>query len=112
MSETHAALTLTNENFQSEVLDSDVPVLVDFWAAWCGPCRQIAPMIEDLAGTYEGKAKVGKIDLDANRELGTQLAVQAIPTLLFFKGGEVVERLVGVRPRAEIEGILDGLSAS
>ena len=73
MSETHAAQTFTAENFQAEVLDSEVPVLVDFWATWCAPCRQIAPMIEELAGSYEGKAKIGKVDLDANRELAGQL---------------------------------------
>jgi thioredoxin 1 len=109
MSETHAALNVDTASFESEVLKSEVPVLVDLWAAWCGPCRQIAPMIEEIAGEYEGRAKVVKIDMDANRELAQQLQVQAIPTLLYFKGGEEVDRIVGVKPKPELTDRLDSL---
>ena len=109
MSETHAALNVTTENFETEVLQSEVPVLVDLWATWCAPCRQIAPMIEEIAGEYEGRAKVAKIDMDQNRELAAQLQIQAVPTLLFFKGGEVVDRVIGVKPKTELTQRLDGL---
>lgn len=109
MSESHAAVNVDSASFESEVLQSEVPVLVDLWAAWCGPCRQIAPLIEEIAGEYEGRAKVVKIDMDQNRELAQQLEVQAIPTLLFFKGGEEVDRIVGVKPKPELTGRLDSL---
>ena len=112
MSETHAALNVDAASFESEVLKSEVPVLVDLWAAWCGPCRQIAPMIEEIAGEYEGRAKVVKIDMDANRELAQQLQVQAIPTLLYFKGGEEVDRIVGVKPKPELTDRLDSLGGT
>ena len=109
MSETHAALNVTTENFESEVLQSEVPVLVDLWATWCAPCRQIAPMIEELAGEYAGRAKVVKVDMDQNRELAMQFQIQAVPTLLFFKGGENVDRIIGVKPKSELAAKLDGL---
>lgn len=110
MSETHAALNVTSNNFQTEVLQSEVPVLVDLWAAWCGPCRQIAPMIESIADEYQGRAKVVKIDLDQNRELAQQLQVQAVPTLLFYKDGEIADRVVGAsEPKSGLTGRLDSL---
>lgn len=89
------ATTLTQENFDSEVLQSDVPVLVDFWAPWCGPCKMIAPMIDAVSTEVGDRAKVGKLNLDEGQDLASQYGVRAIPTLLFFKGGEVKDQIVG-----------------
>jgi len=89
------ALTLTEENFESEVLKSAVPVLVDFWAPWCGPCRSMAPIIDDLAKEFEGKVKVGKVNVDENRNLAGSFGVMSIPTLIFFKEGEKNRQLGG-----------------
>ena len=86
---------LTSENFNQEVIDSEQPVLVDFWAEWCGPCRMIAPMIEELASEYDGKAIIGKLDVDNNQESSVKFGVRSIPTLLIFKDGEIVDRHVG-----------------
>jgi thioredoxin 1 len=93
------ALAVTDQSFQTEVLQSPVPVLVDFWAAWCGPCRAIAPTIDQIAGEYAGKLKVVKMDVDENPEIPMNYGVQGIPTLLLFKGGQVVEKLVGAYPK-------------
>ena len=101
------AMTITQSNFQQEVLNSDKPVLIDFWAEWCGPCRMVGPVVEELAGEYAGKAKVGKIDVDSNQELAGSFGVASIPTLLLFRGGEVVEQHVGFRPREELKAVLD-----
>ena len=103
-------LTLTDENFQNEVLSSTEPVLVDFWATWCGPCRAIAPLIEELAGDFQGRAKVGKLDIDNNTNVPMQYNVRSIPTLLFFKNGKVVDQVVGVVPKKVIADKLTGLS--
>ena len=92
----------TDENFKTEVLDSDIPVLVDFWAVWCGPCRVIAPVVEELASDYEGKLKVGKLDVDNNQQSAIKYGVRSIPTLLVFKDGKVVETIMGAMPKANI----------
>lgn len=96
MAQNKKYITLTDANFQSEVLESPEPVLVDFWADWCGPCHTIAPVIEELAAEFEGQAKVGKLDVDTNPHIAAEYGIRSIPTLLFFAGGEVVDRVVGV----------------
>jgi thioredoxin 1 len=93
--------TFTAQNFQSEVLQSDVPVLVDFWAEWCGPCRMLGPTIDQLATEMKGKAKVGKLDIDAAQELASSLGIQSIPTVMVFKGGKLVNKWVGIRPKSD-----------
>lgn len=88
-------VTLKDSNFDQEVLKSDTPVLVDFWAVWCGPCKAIAPVVEDLAAKYKGKLKVAKMDVDENQVVAQQYGIRSIPTLLFFKGGRVVDTVIG-----------------
>ncbi|MHC1737797.1 MAG: thioredoxin [Ignavibacteriaceae bacterium] len=95
-------IEFTDGNFKAEVLDSDKPVLVDFWAVWCGPCRMIAPIVEELAGELEGKVKVGKLDVDNNQNSAITYGVRSIPTLLVFKGGKVVDTIIGAVPKAKI----------
>jgi thioredoxin 1 len=96
------AVAVTSDNFDVEVLQSAEPVLVDFWAAWCGPCRAIAPSLEEIATEYRGKLKVVKMDVDENMEVSARYGVQSIPTLLLFKAGQPVERLVGAYPKPAI----------
>ena len=97
------AQEITDANFQSEVLDSDKPVLVDFWAAWCGPCRAVSPTIEQLAEEYDGEVKVAKLNIDENPQAPSSFSIHSIPAVLLFKGGEVVDRLVGVRPKEQYD---------
>ncbi|HEY4842061.1 MAG TPA: thioredoxin [Terriglobales bacterium] len=103
----NAIVEVTDANFDSDVLKSDKPVLVDFWAAWCGPCRAIAPIVEELAHEYEGKITVGKMDVDRNNATPMRYKVTGIPTLLIFKNGQVVEQLVGYRSKDDLQKALD-----
>lgn len=100
------ALEITASNFE-ELLKSDQPVLVDFWAEWCGPCRQIAPMVEELAKDYEGRAVVGKVDIDSQGEIASQFGITSIPTLIVFKGGQPVEAQVGGAPKSRLAAMID-----
>ncbi|NLX70581.1 MAG: thioredoxin [Clostridiales bacterium] len=102
-------IELTMDSFDNEVLNSEHPVLVDFWAAWCGPCRMIAPIIDQIADEYVGKLKVGKVNVDEQGQLAAEYGVMSIPTLVFFKNGEEVQRVVGVRPKPELDKIIQNL---
>ena len=101
-----ADLKITRENFENEVMKSNIPVLIDFWAPWCGPCRMMGPIIEQLADEYEGKAKVGKVNVDEEGELSQAFGVMSIPTIVLIKDGKVVKQAVGARPKAEVEAML------
>ena len=103
------ALEITDATFEQTVLNSDKPVMVDFWAAWCGPCRMVGPIIDELSTEYEGKAVVGKVDVDANQEFAAKYGVRNIPTVLVFNNGELVGRQVGVAPKNTYAEALDGL---
>lgn len=98
---------LNSENFENEVLQSETPVLVDFWAQWCGPCKMLSPILDELAGEYAGKVKIGKVDVDENQELSAQYSVLSIPTLLIFKDGKVQEQHVGLKGKPELKQALD-----
>ena len=103
------ALEITDSNFEETVLKSDKPVLVDFWAAWCGPCRMVGPIIDELSDEYDGKAVVGKVDIDSNQQYAAQFGVRNIPTVLVFMNGELVDRKVGVSSKNDYAQALDSL---
>ena len=102
---------LDSQNFENEVLQSETPVLVDFWAQWCGPCKMLSPILDELASEYEGKVKIGKVDVDKNQELSAQYSVLSIPTLLIFKDGKVQEQHVGLKGKPELKKSLDAALA-
>ena len=104
-------IELTEDNFTSEVLDADVPVMIDFWAPWCGPCHMVAPIIEDLADKYEGRIKVAKVNLDESPALASEYGVRSIPAIFIFNNGEVAERTVGVQPEDTLSAMIDRVLA-
>lgn len=104
-------VTATESNFNDEVLRSAQPVLVDFWAEWCGPCKMIAPVLDELATEYGGKIKIAKVNIDENQNLAAQYRVTAIPTLLLFKGGQVMEQMVGAKSKRDLKASLDKAAA-
>jgi len=101
----------TDQNFETEVLKSTQPVLVDFWAEWCGPCKQLGPMLDELATEYDGKVKIAKVNIDDHQNLAVQYRINSIPTLLFFKNGQVVDQVVGLKSKKDFKAKLDQLSA-
>ena len=105
-------IALTDDNFSEEVLQANEPVLVDFWAAWCGPCRMVAPIVEELAGEYDGRAKVCKLDVDAAQKTAGEFGIRSIPTLLIFKEGKVADQVIGAVPKTQITEKLDAALAN
>jgi thioredoxin 1 len=103
------ALEITDQNFEELVMKSDKPVLVDFWAEWCGPCRMIGPVVEELANEYADKAIVGKVNVDLNPEVSAKFGIRSIPTILFIKNGEIVDKNVGAAPKAQLSAKLDAI---
>ncbi|MFM8386850.1 MAG: thioredoxin [Planctomycetia bacterium] len=105
------AIALTDKNFDQEVLNSTVPVLVDFGATWCGPCRALAPIVEELAKEYAGKAKVATVDIDQAANVAQKFNIMSVPTLIFFKGGKPADKVVGLKPKADLKARMDKLLA-
>ena len=103
--------TLTQANFPDEVLKSSIPVLVDFWAEWCGPCKMIAPMLDELASEFDGRIKIGKVNIDEHQNLAVEYGIRAIPTLLVFKNGQVAEQIVGMRSKKDLKASLDKVAS-
>ena len=104
-------IVLTDDNFSAEVLNAGLPVLVDFWATWCGPCRVIAPIVQELSSEYEGRAKVGKLDVDEAQKTAAEFGIRSIPTLLIFKGGKVADQIIGAVPKGQITEKLEAALA-
>ena len=102
-------LEITSDNFDEKVINSSVPVLVDFWAEWCGPCRMVGPIVDELHTEYEGKAIVGKVNVDDQQEISSKYGIRNIPTILFFKDGEIVDKNVGVAPKSDLANKIDAL---
>ncbi|RMH71253.1 MAG: thioredoxin [Gemmatimonadetes bacterium] len=105
--ETHVAVTVTDDSFETDVLKSDIPVLVDFWAPWCGPCRMVGPIVEELAAEYQHKIKVCKLNTDDNPQTPQKFGIRGIPTLIFFKNGEEIDRVVGALPKPALKNKFD-----
>jgi len=103
------AFKFTDANFQEEALNSDIPVVIDFYADWCGPCKMMAPIIDELAGVYEGKVKIGKVNTDENRGVASKYSIMSIPTLLFIKNGQVVDTAVGAMPKQALQAKIDAM---
>ncbi len=104
-------VTLNSGNFSTEVIKSTTPVLVDFWAEWCGPCKMIAPVLDELASEYDGRIKIGKVNIDEDQALASEYGVRAIPTLLIFKNGQVAEQIVGMRSKRDLKASLDKVAS-
>jgi thioredoxin 1 len=104
-------VTLTQDNFEKEALQSTTPVLVDFWAEWCGPCKMIAPVLDELATEYQGKVKIGKVNVDDNQNLAAQYGIRSIPTLLVLKNGQVAEQMIGAKSKRDLKASLDRAAA-
>jgi thioredoxin 1 len=102
-------MQVTDENFDTEIMKADLPAMVDFWAEWCGPCRMVGPVVEELANSYKGKVKIAKMDVDKNRQTPARFGIRNIPTLILFKGGEVAQTIIGAQPKSYIEGELKKL---
>lgn len=102
-------VTLTEDNFETEVLKSSTPVLVDFWAEWCGPCKMLGPTLDELSNEYAGKVKIAKVNVDDNQNLAAQFGVSSIPMLLFFKGGQIQSQMLGAKPKSALKGELEKL---